>query len=91
MRRNDFCILVLLSFLSACVSDDDKRLAEKRAAVPPINGGFTFKQYVTVGPGDKEVLGDEGVFYISPTMLTDEQLSQISQSEQGKQIGRAHV
>lgn len=85
MKIRTLYIFLMLAALSACATDEDKRIAELRAAVPPISGGFTFKQYVTVKPGDKEVLGDEGVFYISPTMFTDEQLSNISQSERGKQ------
>ena len=85
MKARFFYTLLVLVTLSACATDEDERIAKLRAAVPPINGGFTYKQYVTVNQGDKEVLGVEGVFYISPTMLTDEQLSRIAQSAQGKQ------
>lgn len=84
MKRVRFYIFALTLVLSACASDIDRKLAEDRAAVPPINGGFSFKQYVTVKPGDKEVLGDEGVFYISPSVYTDEQIALITGAEPGK-------
>ena len=87
MKKRIVYALSMLIALPACATSDDddaKWLAEQRAVVSPINGGFTFKQYVTVKPGDEEVLGDEGVFYISPKMFTDEQLANITQSEPGK-------
>ena len=88
MRTRIIFALSFLIALSACASSDDdaKWLAEQRAIISPINGGFTFKQYVIVSSGDKEVLGSEGVFYISPKMFTDEQLANITRSEPGKHL-----
>lgn len=70
--------------LPAYSADNDNRLAELRADTPVINGGFRLKQFVVLEPGDKEVLGDEGVLYISPKVFTDQQLANIKKFLHGK-------
>lgn len=80
-----YLIVGFLTFaLSACRTGEDAWLAKARTAVPPINGGFHFKQYVVLKPSGNEVLGDEGVLFISSTMLTNEELKTIAESPSGK-------
>jgi hypothetical protein len=81
--------LFLLLGLVACSTDPDagydKVIAKLRKQTPQVTGGFTYKQFVVANPGDPEVLGDEGVLYISPTMFTDEQLKHIGETQSGKE------
>jgi hypothetical protein len=77
-------VFSLLLALVACAETPEEQFARLRNETPSVTGGFTYKQYVVVNPGDPEVLGDEGVLYISPLMFTDEQLKQIGQTEAGK-------
>jgi hypothetical protein len=86
MKRIFLLISALAVTFSAHAKSNDEWLAKQRAVIPAISGGFTFKQFVIAKPGDKEVLGDEGVLYISPRMFTDQQLVSIRKSQQGKNV-----
>lgn len=73
-KKAAFLVCVSLAALAGCAGD-----VASLATPSAFSGGFRFKQYVTVSPGDREVLGDEGVFYVSWDAFTDEQLTHIRQ------------
>ncbi|MGH8414392.1 MAG: hypothetical protein ACRESX_06665 [Gammaproteobacteria bacterium] len=83
MQKRHLILGVFVLALIACAKDDDKLLVKARVDVPSITGGFTFKQYVVASPGDNEVLGDEGVLYISPKLFTVDERRLILNSPQG--------
>ncbi len=88
--QNKIALLAaLLVALAGCAESTDAEFVKLKTEVPPITGGFSYKQYVVANPGDTEVLGDEGVFYISPSMFTDDQLKHIGESESGNSALRA--
>jgi hypothetical protein len=91
MKPRLLLLVPLLSTLIACASGSthfkdphEDELQQARVRALPITGGFTFKQYVTPRAGDKEVLGTEGVIYISPTPFTDADYDLIKQNKYGK-------
>ena len=85
MRKGIVLAGIVALMLGACAKDDDDAWLKKaRAAVPLISGGFTFKIYAIVSPGDKEVLADEGVLYMSPRIFTEEEVRSVAESPQGK-------
>ena len=84
MKTLSIGALAVGSLLTACAETPDEQYARLKTQVPAVTGGFTYKQYVVVNPGDPEVLGDEGVLYISPIMFTGVQLKRVGQTEVGK-------
>jgi len=84
MRKGVLISVMFVLTFSVYAKDDAKLPAAQSAVIPTITGGFSFKQYVTVKAGDKEVLGDEGVIYISPNVFTTEELANIGRTMFGK-------
>ncbi|HEY3860241.1 MAG TPA: hypothetical protein VGM47_11625, partial [Gammaproteobacteria bacterium] len=75
-------ILGACSFVALGDDRDDLR-AEAMKMHPPVTGGYSFKMYGTPEHLGKEILVDEGVFYISPQLFTDAQMTEAADKKYG--------